>query len=122
MGTSTFYLRNNDIGRKLSELTKKELKIFDSLSPYKKENSAFGWKVPLELHNGNVYVLVFWHGRLMKLEDAPRILNNKHYDRYRGKTAKEYEWTLLKGFIENHLPYLDKEFKKELRRKTRRIR
>ena len=67
MGTTTFYLRYNDFGARLKNLKKKELEEFDNLSPYKKENSAFGWRVPLELHNGNVYVLIFWKGKLMKL-------------------------------------------------------
>lgn len=116
MGTTTFYLRHNDFGRRLSGMKEKELKILDCLSPYKEENHAFGWRVPFELHNGNVYVLVFWKGRLMKLEDAPKILNKKYYDKYRGKTLKEYEWTLLKNFILSEVDYLNKKFKKELRK------
>jgi len=117
MGTTTFYLRHNDIGRKLSNLKKKELKILDDLSPYKENHYAFGWEVPLELHNGNVYILIFWQGKLMKIEDAPKTLNKKYYDRYRGKTLREYEWTLLKNLILNQVKYLDKTFKKELRKK-----
>ena len=90
MGTTTFYLRHNDFGSKLRKMKKKELEILDNLSPYKEDHYAFGWRAPLELHNGNVYVLVFWKGKLMKLEDAPKILRNKYYDKYRGKTLKEY--------------------------------
>ncbi|MCX6741824.1 MAG: hypothetical protein NTX24_01450 [Candidatus Pacearchaeota archaeon] len=116
MGTTTFYLRCNDLRTKLRSLTKNELEKFDNLSPYRKENEGFGWSAPLELHNGNVYVLVFWKGRLMKLEDAPKILINKYYDKYQGKTIKEYEWTLLKRLILNEADYLDKEFKKEIRK------
>ena len=119
MGTTTFYLRHNNFGRRLSNLTKEELLVMDDLSPYKKENHAFGWHAPLELHNGNVYLLVFWKGRLMKLEDAPKILNKKYYDKYRGKTIREYEWTLLRKMALNELGYLDKSFKKE-QRKTKR--
>ncbi len=119
MGTTTFYLRYNDFGARLKNLKKKELEKFDKLSPYKEENSAFGWRVPLELHNGNVYVLVFWKGKLMKLEGAPKELNKKYWDKYQGKFVKEYEWTLLKKLIENSLSYLDKEFRKGLRRKKK---
>lgn len=117
MGTTTFYLRYNDFGSKLSKLKKKELEILDNLSPYKEDNHAFGWRVPLELHNGNVYVLVFLKGRLMKLEDAPKILRNKYYDKYQGKTLKEYEWTLLRKMITNEVNCLNKNFKKELKKK-----
>lgn len=70
----------------------------------------------MELHNGNIYLLVFWKGRLMRLEDAPKNLNNKYYDKYRGKTRNEYEWTLLRRLILNEVESLDKEFKKSLRK------
>ena len=116
MGTTTFYLRYNDFGRKLNDMTKKERKIFDDLSPYKNENEAFGWRVPIELHNGNIYLLVFWKGRLIKLEDSPKELNKKYYNKYEGNFVKEYEWTLLKKMILNELEDLDKEFKREIRK------
>ncbi len=119
MGTTTFYLRHNDLKTNLARLKKGDLRELDKLSPYGKENSAFGWKVPMELHNGNVYLLVFWKGRLMKLEDAPKFLNNKYYDKYRGKAIKEYEWTLLKKYALASLESLDKEFKKELRKEKK---
>lgn len=117
MGTTTFYLRHNDLGARLSGMKKKELKILDKLSPYKKEHYAFGWRVPLELHNGNVYFLVFWKGRLMRLEEASKILNNKYYNKYTGKTLNIYEWTLLKKLALNEINSLDKEFKKLIRKK-----
>ncbi len=112
MGTTTFYLRYNDFGKRLASMKKEELGKLDSLSPYEQDNHAFGWHVPLELHNGNIYLLVFWKGRLMKLDEAPRQLNKKYYDMYRGKTLREYEWTLLKKLIISQVEYLDKEFKK----------
>jgi hypothetical protein len=87
MGTSTFFLRNNDLGRPLHRMNKKELEKLNNLSPYDKDTHCLGWNVPLELHNGNVYILVFWKGGLMKLEDAPNILNKKHYDKYPCKTT-----------------------------------
>ncbi len=71
MGTSKVYLRYNDFGAHLDRMTKKDLEKLDKLSPYGKNNRFLGWRVPFELHNGNVYVLIFWKGRLMKLEDAP---------------------------------------------------
>jgi len=120
MGTSTFYLRYNDFGRRLSSLTKKELKIFDEFSPYKKENSGFGWRVPLELHNGNINILVWWRGKLMRLEDAPEQLDNKYYNKYTGKTLREYEWTILKKMILREVEYLDKSFKKEISKKSKK--
>ena len=119
MGTTTFYLRHNDFGARLQNLKKKEREKFDKLSPYSKDNHFLGWRVPLELHNGNVYVLVFWKGKLMKMEDAPQLLSNKYYNKYQGKFVKEYEWKLLKKLIENSLPHLDKEFRKGLRKKKK---
>lgn len=116
MGTTTFYLRYNDFGRKVSSMNKSELKKFDELSPYKEENDLLGWRVPLELHNGNVYPLIFWKGRFMKLEDAPRNLKNKYYNKFTGKTIKKYEWTVLKKFLIYEVERLDKEFKKSLRK------
>ncbi|MBI4453257.1 hypothetical protein HY636_01305 [Candidatus Woesearchaeota archaeon] len=118
MGTTTFYLRHNDLGVRLNGLKKKELEQIDKLSPYSIDNKFLGWCVPLELHNGNVCTLIFWKGRLMKLEDAPHILNKRYWDKYGGKTHNLYEWTLLKRLILNEVEYLDKKFKKELRKKS----
>ena len=70
MGTTTFYLRYNDFGARLRNLKKRELEKLDKLSPYSDDNHFLSWRVPLELHNGNVYALVFWKGKLMRLEDA----------------------------------------------------
>lgn len=120
MGTTTFFLRYNDLGKPLSKMDKKELEKLDSLSPYGEMQHHAGWSVPFELHNGNVYILVFWKGRLMKIEEAPRILNKKYYDKYRGKEVNEYEWTVLKRYILAKIQGIDKEFKKSLRKnKTR---
>ena len=116
MGTTTFYLRKNDYAKRLYAMTKKELKLLDELSPYGEDPRYMGWEVPFELHNGNVYVLVFWKGRLMKLEKAPESLNKKYYSSYRGKTMKKYEWTLLKKMMMSNLEYLDKKFKNQIRR------
>lgn len=111
MGTTTFFLRHNDLGKPLSKMDKKELEKRDSLSPYGETQHHAGWSVPFELHNGNVYVLLFWKGKLMKIEDAPRILNKKYYDKYRGKKLKEYEWTVLRKYMLVEIQRLDKEFK-----------
>ena len=118
MGTTTIYLRLNDLKRELSSLTKEELNKIDELSPYK-ENYALGWQAPLELHNGNVYPLVFWKGLLMRLEEVPNKLNKKYYSRLRGKHIREYEWTVLKKFLIAEINRLDKEFKKSLKNKSR---
>ncbi len=100
-------------------MSKEELEVFSKLSPYGKDNSYLGWTVPFELHNGNVYVLIFWKGNIMKLEDAPQRLNKKYYDRYKGKQRQEYEWTILKKYLLREIEYLDTKFKKELRKKKK---
>ena len=120
MGTTTFYLRHNDIGRKLSSMTKGELDRLDNLSPYKSENHAFGWSAPLELHNGNIYPLIFWRGKIIRLDEAPYQLNEKYYSRLMGKNMREYEWTMLRKFLLNELNKLDKDFKKSLRKKQKK--
>ncbi len=117
MGTSTIYKKMNDIAIPLSKINKRELKKIDNLSPYSKEKETIsGWSCPMELHNGNVNILVWWRGRLMRLEDSPGQLNNKYYNRYSGKTLREYEWTILRRMILREVEYLDKNFKKEIRR------
>jgi len=116
MGTTTFFLRLNDCGKPLNKMNKKELEELNDLSPYKDKTCCGGWRVPLELHNGNVYALVFWKGKLMKIEDAPKILNKKYYDKYRGKKLKVYEWTILKKYLLAKIEWLDKEFKKSVRK------
>ena len=116
MGTTTFFLRHNDLGKPLSKMDKKELEKLDSLSPYGEAQHHTGWNVPFELHNGNVYVLVFWKGRLIKIENAPKILNKKYYSKHRGKEVNEYEWTVLKKYMLAEIQRIDKEFKKSLRK------
>jgi hypothetical protein len=117
MGTSTIFRRWNDLRTNLSTLSKKELRQIDNLSPWGKNDKNFkSWEILMELHNGNIYPLIFWKGRLMKLEEAPKELSRKYWDKYTGKTRKEYEWTLLKRFLLNQIEYLDKEFKKQTRK------
>jgi|SRR3989344_5858725 len=116
MGTTTFYLKNNDFGIPLNRMNKEDLDKLSKISPYKENHFYSGWNVPLELHNGNIYVLIFWKGKLIRLEDAPKILNKKYYNKYSGKTIREYEWTLLKKLIINEVNRIDKEFKKSLRK------
>ena len=116
MGTTTFFLRHNDLGKPLSKMDKKELEKLDRLSPYGETQHYAGWSVPLELHNGNVYGLVFWKGRLMKLEDAPKVLNKKYYDKRKGKNLNEFEWTVLRRYLLAEIEQLDKEFKKAQRK------
>ncbi len=117
MGTTSFFLRLNDLKKPLDKMTKKELAELDGLSPYGEEKQCAGWHVPFELHNGNVYTLVFWKGRLMRIEDAPKILNKKYYSKRHGKEVNEYEWTVLKRYILAEVENLDKEFKKSLIKK-----
>lgn len=116
MGTTTFYLKHNDFGLSLNQMSKEDLEALSKLPPFGGKNSYKGWAASMELHNGNIYLLVFWKGRFMRLENAPKILNRKYYDKYHGKTRKEYEWTLLRRLILNEVEYLDKEFKKSLRK------
>ena len=116
MGTTTFFLRLNDCGKPLHKMNKKELEKLNNTTPYDDKPYKGGWLVPLELHNGNVNVLVFWKGRLMKIENAPKVLNKKYYDKYRGKKLNEYEWTILKRRLLAEIEYLDKEFKRTQRK------
>ncbi len=116
MGTTTFFLKNNDLGKPLNKMGKEELEKLNNLSPYIEAPYYSGWQVPLELHNGNVYILVFWKGRLMKIEEAPKILNKKYYSRHHCKEVNEYEWTVLKKYILAEIQRLDKQFKKSLRK------
>ena len=96
-------------------MTKEELSTMDNL--YRKDNSyAFGWNAPLEIHNGNVYILIWWKGRLMRLDQSPEKLNKKYYDKYAGKTRKEYEWTILKGALLNELKMIDDKFRNSLKK------
>ncbi len=120
MGTTTFYLKQNDLGRSLSSMTKEEIEKLSKVSPHDKDPHYLGWGVPLELHNGNVYTLIFWKGRLMKLGEAPKILSQKYYNKYAGNTLKEYEWTILKRVILNEINILDKHFKKAVKRKRQK--
>ena len=115
MGTTTFFLRHNDLGKPLNKMGKEELEKLNSLSPYVEPPRYAGWQAPLELHNGNVYVLVFWKGRLMKIEEAPKVLSKKYYSKHLGKEVNEYEWTVLRKYILAEVQKLDKEFKKSLR-------
>ena len=121
MGTTTFFLRYNDLGKPFTKMDKKELEKLDTLSPYGETQHHAGWSVPFELHNGNVYVLVFWKGRLMKIEDAPKILNKKYYSKHRSKEVNEYEWIVLKKYMLAEIQRLDKEFKKSLRKNKTRV-
>ena len=116
MGTTTFFLRLNDLGKPLHKMGKQELEKLNNLSPYADTPHYAGWHVPFELHNGNVYALVFWKGKLMKIEEAPRVLNKKYYDKYRGKKLKEYEWTMLKRSLLAEIERLDTEFMKARRK------
>lgn len=70
----------------------------------------------MELYNGNIYLLVWWYGKLMKLEDAPKQLSNKFYHKYAGKTLREYEWTVLRRFCQGMLQQLDKDFKRFIKK------
>ena len=121
MGTSTIYKKMNDLGLSFKSMNKKDLTELDKISPYKEDSYYRGWNAPFELHNGNIYILVFWKGKLMRLEDAPKQLSKKYYNKYTGRTLKEYEWTLLKKMILNELNSLDRVFKGEMRKKERRV-
>ena len=119
MGTSTIYKRMNDLRTPLDKWTKKELKQLDQLSPWKEENYFKGWSAPLELHNGNIHVLVWWYGRLFRLEDAPAKLTEKYYSRFMGKRLNKYEWTVLRKYIISEANELDKVFKRVVKKKIK---
>jgi hypothetical protein len=119
MGTSTIFIRFNDLKRDFASMTKKELKELDKLSPHGEKKESFGISAQMELHNGNIHSLVWWKGRLFRLEDAPTQLTRKYYSKWKGKEMREYEWTLFKKYLENEIECLDKKFKKIIRRKRR---
>ena len=52
----------------------------------------------------------------MKIEDAPEVLNNKYYDKYKGKKFNEYEWTVLRRYLLAEIEQLDQDFKKAQRK------
>jgi hypothetical protein len=92
---------------------RKNLKKLDESSPWGEEKERVrGWEVVMEIHNRDFHPLIWWYGRLFHLRDAPRLLNNKFYNKYTGKYTRETEWTLVKGIIEKELKYLDKEYKR----------
>lgn len=121
VGTTTIFLRHNDLGARLHSMTKEDLRKMDYLSPYREEKNYRGWSAPMELHNGNVYVLVFWKGKLMRMEDAPETLSRKYYHKYSGKTLNVYEWTVLKRMILKDIEKLDKKFKRLTRKKNMHV-
>ena len=121
MGTTTFFLKNNDLGKPLNKMGKEELEKLNNLSPYVETPYYAGWQASLELHNCNVYVLVFWKGRLMKIEEAPKVLSKKYYSKHLGKEVNEYEWTVLKKYMLAEIQRLDKEFKKSLGNNSVRV-
>ncbi|MFH0970547.1 MAG: hypothetical protein V1776_03750 [Candidatus Diapherotrites archaeon] len=75
----------------------------------------------MELHNGNIYLLVFWKGKLMQMEDAPETLSRKYYHKYSGKTLNVYEWTVLKRMILRDIEALNKKFKRLTRKKNTHV-
>ncbi|MFH1200405.1 MAG: hypothetical protein V1708_05025 [Candidatus Micrarchaeota archaeon] len=125
MGTSTIFRRFNDLHGNLAGMSKEDLEKIDQLSPWRAENeSVRGWSILMELHNGNFNPLVWWHGRLFHLKDAPLLLTKKYYNRYTGKNSPASEWTLLRKYLEHELKELDKVYKraraKEYRMKKKR--
>jgi len=112
MGTSTIFKRHNDLGCSLASMSKEELEKLDRLSPWgEKHESVGGWSAVLELHNGNFNPLIWWRGKLFRLQDAPKRLTGKYYNSYTGKYLPASEWTLLKKYLERELKELDREYK-----------
>lgn len=120
LGTSTIFRRMNDIAKRLSDMTKDELQSLDNAKGWKEQtNLPAGWSVPIEVHNRNAHVLVWWYGKLIRLSEAPALLNQKYYSRWAGKRLNEYEWTVLKNACQKKLEELDKQFRKTLRKNRR---
>ena len=46
MGTTTFFLRHNDLGKPLNKMGKEELEDLNNLSPYAETTHCAGWHVP----------------------------------------------------------------------------
>ena len=75
MGTTTVFTRFNDLGLKFEHMAKKDLESLGKLSPYSQEEQFYrGLRASYELHNGNVYVLVFWKGKLIRLMTHQKYL------------------------------------------------
>lgn len=100
--------------RNLAEMPREELKKIDEMSPWgeKLEERVGGWSILMELHNGNIHPLIWWYGRLLRLEDAPKMLTGKHYNKYVGKDMRASSWALLRRYLEYELKRLDKEYRR----------
>lgn len=121
MGTSTLFRRFNDLGGKLSQMSKGDLQKIDGMSPWgKKQEGAGGWSILMELHNGDVHPLVWWYGRLFHLRDAPSLLSGKHYNKHTGRYSSISEWTLLRKSIEMQLKTLDRQYRRMRARQYRK--
>lgn len=101
-------------------MSKKDLKKIDESSPWAENTERIqGREAIMELHNGNVHPLIWWHGRLIHLRDSPRLLTKKHYNKHTGKYSQASEWTLLRKHLERELAELDGEYQRIMRRKQR---
>lgn len=124
MGTSTIFQRFNDFGRRLAGMTKKELEAIDTMSAYaseeqKQENLPGGWNCPLELHNRNIEVLLWYEGRLMRLHEAPPRLLDFFYNSWKGKTEKRTKWSVARRMLKMDIERAEEAFRRAQRAKRR---
>jgi len=123
MGTSTIFKRHNDFGSRLAGMSKEELEKLDKVSPWAGEqNLPYGWTAPLELHNSDIHILLWWKGMLIRLENAPEqeILHRKFWNRYKGKTENRSEWSIIKIALRYRIEEAERNYRKKHRelRKT----
>ncbi len=118
MGTSMIFRRHNDYGARLADMSKEDLEKLDKASPYSKnQDLPAGWSLPLELHNSDIHILVWWHGMLMRFEKAPEqeLLHRKFWNRYRGKIENRSEWTIVLRILRYCLHVAERNYRKKHR-------
>jgi len=124
MGTTTIFQRHNDYGKRLSSMEKEELGAIDSISAYSSEEEKRkllpgGWYCPLEVHNSDIEVLLWYRGRLFRLMDAPENLLDFFYNKWKGKVEKRTKWSVARMLLKIQLAEAERRYEKALRKKTK---
>lgn len=105
-------------------MSKEELERLDNASPWSRDPILpGGWEAPLELHNSDIHILVWWKGMMMRLEKAPEqeILHRKFWNRYKGKTQNRSEWSIIRRALNYRMEEAERTYLKkhrELKKKS----